>query len=507
MSPAHRLLAIDFGASGGKAFAGLFDEAGFRLEELHRFSHEGVTFHLPDADGALRERTYWDDTFLYQQILEAIRAYRLRFGPALDGIGIDTWGADGALLAPDGELLGKVYASRDHRLDAMAEALAARVDPERLYALTGIQFLPFNLSYQLLWLMTHRPDWVRPGCRFLPVPSLFYHYLGSAPMVDSTWASVTQLMEARTGRWCGEVLDALGIPPDLLPPIVAPGKPVGRLRLPLADALGVTPAPLIAVGSHDTASAFAAAPVDQPGEALIISSGTWSLVGALIPQPITTPEARRHNFSNEGGIGNIRFLKNCMGGWLAQELRRGWRHADGRETPWSELDALTLAAPPFGALVDPDDPGFFNPPDMEAALAAFCARTGQTPPATRGAWLRCVYESLALKYRQIQEQLAAVTGTPTRVIHIVGGGSRNALLNQFTADACDRPVIAGPTEATAVGNLMVQALGLGRLRRLADALPLIRHALPIRDFTPRAPGDWTAPYARFQAIAARASTA
>ncbi len=503
MSGGKRVLAIDFGASGGKCFAGTFEDGGFAMDEVHRFAHEGVTFHLPDAEGRLRERTHWDDTLLYQQILAGLHAYRLRFGAALDAIGIDTWGADGALFAPDGELIGKVYAYRDHRLDTMIDEVKARIDPARVYAITGIHFQPFNLSNQLLWLMTRRPGWVKPGCFFLPVPSLFYFYLGGVKMVDSSWASVTQLMDAKTRRWSDELLTALGIPADLLPPIVAPGRAVGRLHIPLAETLGVTPAPLIAVGSHDTASAFAAAPVDNPDDALIISSGTWSLVGKLIPEPITTPAAMRHNFSNEGGIGNTRFLKNCMGTWLAQELRRGWRNADGRETAWKELDALTLAAPAFTALVNPDDPGFYNPPAMEEAITAFCARTGQDKPASRGALLRCVYESLALKYRLVHEQLAEVTGRPAKAIHIVGGGSNNIMLNQFTADACGLPVIAGPGEATAVGNLMVQAVGLGLLRSLADAQPLIRKAFPIREYKPRNAGEWAAPYARFRKLCNR----
>ncbi len=497
MSKTTRVLAVDFGASGGKCFAGVFGPDGFSMEEVHRFAHEGVTFHTPDAAGRLTERTYWDDTLLYQNIRAGLNAFRLKFGASLDGIGIDTWGSDGALLAPDGEMLGKVYAYRDHRLDAMVAEVKARIDATRLYTITGIHFQPFNISNQLLWLMTRRPDWVRPGCSFLPVPSLFYYYLGGVKVVDSSWASVTQLMDAKTRRWSDEVLKALGIPLDLLPPIVAPGHVVGRLHLSLAESLGVTPAPLIAVGSHDTASAFAAAPVDHPEDALIISSGTWSLVGKLIPEPITNAAAMRHNFSNEGGIGNIRFLKNCMGTWLAQELRRVWRDADGRETPWKELDAMTLSAPAFGALVDPDEPGFYNPANMEEAIVAFCRRTGQAAPASRGACLRCVYESLALKYRLVHEQLAEITGRRAKAVHIVGGGSNNLMLNQFTADACGLPVIAGPSEATAVGNVMVQAVGLGLLRSLVEAQPIIRQAFSIREYKPRDPAAWDAPYARF----------
>ncbi len=491
-----RLFAIDFGASGGKCFAGLFGPDGFVMEEVHRFSHEGVVFAIPDASGRLIERMVWDDTLLYQEILNGLTAFRARFGESIDGIGLDTWGADAGLLSPDGELLSKVYAYRDHRLDGMIEEVKQRLDPTTLYGWTGIHFQPFNLSNQLLWLMTRRREWVRPGCFVLPIPSLFNFYLCGVRAVDSTWASVTQLMDARTRQWHPEILKALGIPSELLPPIVEPGTTLGLLHRPLAERIGISPAPVIAVASHDTASAFAAAPVKDPAEALIISSGTWSLVGRLIPSPITNAHALRYNFANEGGIGNIRFLKNCMGSWLAQELRRVWRRQDGRETPWKELDALTMLAPSFATLINPDDPCFYNPANMEEAIVGYCRRTGQPVPTTRGAFLRCIYESLALRYRFVKEQIEEVTGTPIRVIHIVGGGSHNIMLNQFTADACRLPVVAGPSEATAVGNLMVQALGLKQIRSMADAQPLIRKSIPIREFHPENPNPWEAAYRR-----------
>ncbi len=500
-----RMLAVDFGASGGKCFAGLLRDGVFAMEEVHRFAHEGVPFFLPARDGAIVERTYWDDTVLYQNILTGLREYRRRFGAVLDGIGIDTWGADGQFVSADGDLLGKVYAYRDRRLDHMIAEVKSRIAADRVYAITGIHFQPFNLSNQLLWFMQHRRESLRPGAFFLPIPSLFYYYLGGVRMVDSTWASVTQLMDARTRTWSAEILNALDIPAGVLPPIVAPGSDVGALTPAVAAAVGLGAVRLLAVGSHDTASAYAAAPVECNDDALIVSSGTWSLVGKLVPSPITTPDAMAANLSNEGGIGNTRLLKNCMGSWLVQELRRIWRNADGKETAWDELDALTTRAPAFRTLVDPDDPGFYHPVNMQTAIEAFCLRTGQPAPADRGAFLRTVYESLALAYRRIHEQISAVTGRPCRVVHIVGGGSRNELLNQFTADAMGLPVVAGPVEATAVGNLMVQAQGLGALRTLHDALPLIRKAFPIRDYAPHpaAGAAWEKAYSKFQRLASK----
>jgi len=398
----------------------------------------------------------------------------------------------------DGDMLGRVYCYRDHRLDAMIEQVKARIDAERLYTITGIHFQPFNISNQLLWFMLNRAELLQPGTFYLPVPALFYYYLGGGRYVDSSWASVTQLMDAATKNWSVEVLDALAIPHAVMPEIVAPGARVGALTRELAERLTLNEAPLVAVAAHDTASAFAAAPVSDPARALIISSGTWSLVGKLVDRPFTTREAMQANLSNEGGIGNIRLLKNCMGGWLVQELRRVWRVADGCEMDWKTMDSLTEQAAPFAALIDPDDAAFYNPANMEAAIAEFCRRTGQCVPEGRGAFMRVVYESLALKYRLINEQICGVTGSTTEVVHVVGGGSKNILLNQFAADALGLPVIAGPEEATAVGNIMVQAIGIGRIGSMAEAQPMIRSAFPIREYRPRNTGAWDAPYARFR---------
>ncbi|MBN1556926.1 MAG: rhamnulokinase [Lentisphaerae bacterium] len=493
-----RLLAVDLGASGGKCFAGTFDGDTFAMDEIHRFAHEGVSVFIADRTGVPAERTVWDDVLIYDHIVRGLQAYRREVAESLDSIGIDTWGADGQFVSADGDLAGKVYCYRDHRLDGMIGEVKKRIDARRLYEITGIHFQPFNVSNQLLWFMQHRGDALRPGSVYLPVPTLFLYYLGGVKAVDSTWASVTQVMDARTKQWSGEILDALGVPRDVMPEIVAPGAAVGRLQQPLAEAVGLNRARLTAAPGHDTASAFAAAPAEDTARSLIISSGTWSLIGKLVPEPITSDAAMAANISNEGGIGNVRFLKNCMGSWLVQELRRGWRVADGRESSWEELNALTEKGRPFAAFIDPDDPGFYNPPDMEAAIAGYCRQTGQDVPQDRGTLLRLVYESLALKYRRVNEQICGASGTETAVVHVVGGGCRNVLLNRFTADALGLPVLAGPEEATAVGNLMVQAVGLGILPDLHAALPLIKQAFAIRTFTPRDTASWNEAYARFQ---------
>jgi len=495
-----RFLAVDLGASGGKCFAGEFAQGAFAMQEIHRFAYECVSFHLPDGAGRSVERMVWDDTLIYAHILNGLRAYRREVADILDAIGIDTWGADGQFVTADGDLLGKVYAYRDHRLDKMIAQVKARIPAERIYAITGIHFQPFNVSNQILWFLQNRRHLLVPGVRYLPIPTLFYYYLGGSIKVDSSWASVTQLMDAKSKTWSGEILDKLGIPPGVLPEIVAPGAVIGKLHGKIAAGIGLNAASLVAVGAHDTASAFAAAPVDDPRAALIISSGTWSLVGKLVPEPITTARALAANLSNEGGIGNIRLLKNCMGGWLVHELRRAWRDADGKEMEWAALYAQAQAAAPFAALVDPDDAGFYNPADMEKAFVEYCRKTGQPAPATRGGLVRMAYESLALKYRMINEDICAVCGQRTSRVHIVGGGSQNELLNQFTADALGLPVLAGPVEATAVGNIMVQAMGLGVIRSLRDSLPIIKKAFPIREYQPTNTVAWDRAYARFRKL-------
>jgi rhamnulokinase len=456
-----------------------------------------VPFFLADRTGAVSARTYWNDTGIYREILKGLRAYRRALGPQLDAIGIDAWGADAQWIDADGETIGKLYGYRDHRLDDMVAEVRALMPADRIYGLTGIHFQPFNLNNQLRWFVTRRRALLRAGARVLPAPTLFNYYLGGCTQVDSTWASVTQLMDARRRAWSRPILRALGIPARVLPQIVPPGTVIGALQPGLAEMLGLNRAALVAVASHDTASAFAAAPLDDPRAALIVSSGTWSLVGRLLPRPITNAAAMAANISNEGGFGNIRFLKNCMGTWIVQELLRGWEAADGRRMSWDEVDAMTPAAPPFAAFLDPDDARFYNPPDMEAAIRDYLAAGGQPVPASRGGFLRLVYEGLALKYRLVNEQLAAVCRRPARVVHIVGGGCGNALLNQFTADSLGLPVLAGPREATAVGNLMAQALGLGLLPDLAAAQAPIRAAFPIATFTPGNRAPWETAYERF----------
>jgi rhamnulokinase len=489
-----RAFAVDLGASGGKCFVGTFDDGSFSMEEISRFDHESVTFFVEDSSGTVKEKNYWDDILLYNNIVKGLLRFRREVSDRLDGVGIDTWGTDGGIVTPEGDIIGKIYCYRDHRLDSMIDEVKRRIDPARIYEITGIHFQPFNISNQLLWFMLNRKHTLSPGCTYLPMPTIFNYYIGGIKKVDSTWASVTQLMDCHTKQWSREILDILGVPYEIMPQIVEPGTVVGALGDELSRSVGVSHAPIIAVGAHDTASAYAAAPVTDLDEALIISSGTWSLVGKLIPRPVTSPLAMENNISNEGGIGNIRFLKNCMGLWIAQELRRKWQREDGKELPWEELVNLVRRAEPFTAFIDPDDLRFYNPADMEKAVVDFLKETGQHVTSDRGTLLRIVYESLALTYRFVSEQLSSACGRDSKVVHIVGGGCKNEVLNQFTSDALCLPVFAGPDEATACGNLMAQAMALGIIPGIEHAAPLIRDAFSIKCYKPSDRSKWERVY-------------
>ncbi len=500
----RRVFAVDLGASGGKCFGATFRGDYFSMEEIHRFTHEGVSFFTQDSQNLISERTFWDDIFLYNNIIKGLRKYRREIADSLESIGIDTWGSDGHIVTKDGDILGKIYCYRDHRLDNMIDELKKRIDPFSIYKITGIHFQPFNISNQLLWFMLNRRYLLQPGCKFLPMPTIFYFYLGNISKIDSTWASVTQLMDAHLKQWSEKILDKLGIPEEIMPEIVEPGTIMGELLKPLADSLRLNQAKLIAVGSHDTASAYAAAPVVDSDKALIISSGTWSLIGKLIQKPITNSNAMSFNISNEGGIGNIRFLKNCMGTWIVQEILRAWQIEDGRELGWDEIIPLVERSQAFSAFIDPDDRSFYNPSNMEKAIATFCTRTDQNVPKDRGTFLRVVYESLAMKYQQVNEEISQVCGKPSTVVHIVGGGCNNELLNQFTSDATGLTVIAGPDEATAIGNIMVQAMGLRIISDLSVAVPIIRKAFRIKEYKPLNPALWKTEYERFKKILSKA---
>ncbi|HIE43624.1 MAG TPA: rhamnulokinase [Candidatus Omnitrophica bacterium] len=481
--------ACDLGASGGKFFAGIFEEGRFQMEEIHRFEHGPVTVFVKEPYRVMG-RMYWDDLYLYTNIIEALKKYRRDFSDHLDSLGIDTWGSDGQFFTKDGDTLDRIYCYRDHRLDAMVDEFTSLVDPWEVYQKTGIHFWPFNISNQIYWFRKYRPELFQKAAFFLSVPGIFYYYLCGAKITEYTWASVTQLLNAETKQWYEEIFRAIDVPSSIMAPVVQPSTYVGKLFPEITHQLNLNEVKMIAVPTHDTACAFASAPVEKEEEALIISSGTWSLIGKLILEPLITRESMEENFSNEGGVGNIRFLRNCMGTWPIQELRRIWKEKDGKETSWEEITDLAEKGETFSYFIDPDDNSFYNPTDMESAIQEYCKKTGQSIPVSRAEILNTVYLSLALKYALTKECLEKICNCHIKKVHIVGGGAKNELLNQYTANAVGVPVEAGPFEATAVGNLMVQAMGLGVLSSLKEAIPIIRNAFPIKTYRPVEQNKW-----------------
>jgi rhamnulokinase len=466
--------AVDLGASAGRVLLGSVGPGRLDLHEVHRFPNEAV--ELPDG-------LYWDALAIYQQVVVGL-AMAARREPDLHSVGIDSWGVDIGLLDADGRLLGNPHAYRDPRGSRGVAWVHERVRPEHLYARTGVQFLPFNTIYQLA-ASRDTPE-LDDAETMLLIPDLIGYWLTGERVAELTNASTTGLLDVATRDWAVDLVAASGIPARILPPLRVSGEQLGTLRRTVQGVTGLSPAsPVTLVGSHDTASAVAGIPATD-GSFGYISCGTWGLVGVELEAPILTPESRAANFTNEGGVdGRIRFLRNVSGLWLLQESLRAWE----RSGPKPELDALLAAAadmPGSGPLIDPDDPAFLSPGDMPARIADACRATDQPVPESRPAVVRCIVDSLAAAFARALRDAVRLSGQQVRVVHLVGGGSRNRLLCQLTADACELPLIAGPVEATAVGNVLVQA----RAHRLIEGdltslRALVQATQELRRFEPR----------------------
>jgi len=415
----------------------------------------------------------------------------------LDSIGVDTWGVDYALLDHRGALIENPYHYRDTRTDGIMDAVFERVPREEIYAVTGIQFLPFNTLYQLYAALRAEPALVASAHSLATIPDLLNYWLTGNLVSEYTNATTTQLLNANTRSWATGLLGRLDLPSRLLAPIVGPGTVVGSLKREVSAAFGGTP--VVAPACHDTGSAVAA--VSMPDKSAFLSSGTWSLLGAELPSPVITPLARDLNFTNEGGVcGTIRLLKNIAGLWLLQACRKRWS-TTGQEFAYADLLAAAEKEGSRGAfrtLFDPDHPTFLHPDNMPASIADYCGRTGQPVPADPPAYTRAILESLALKYRMVLESLEGLTGIRFDEIRIMGGGSKNRLLNQFTADATGRAVVAGPAEATALGNIAMQMLATGAVASLAEARQVIDRSFPVERFEPLAADLWDSQYQRFR---------
>ena len=483
-----QFLALDVGAESGRAVLGTLHEGLLALKEIHRFPNGGVP-----VLGTL----YWDILHIWKGLLDGL--YRAA-DYDLAGVGLDTWSVDFALLDSSGALLDNPVHQRDKRNNGMMARVFEKIPREELYRRTGIQFMQINTIYQLYAMALADAPALRYAATFLSIADLLNYWLSGRKAVEFSSATCTQFYDPLAGDWARDLLERLGIPTAMLPEVIPPGTILGPLKAPVPNLEGKTP--VIAVVTHDTGSAVAAVPTETE-RFVYISSGTWSLMGTEVYSPVITPDSLKYNFTNEGGAaGTYRFLKNSLGMWLAQECRRTWALA-GEEHSYDDMMQMAADAPPFGPLIDPEpsSPYFLAPGDMPARIRAFCDKTGQPRPESKGAVLRCIFESLALRYRLILEQLEEAMGHTMEVIHIVGGGSRNALLNQFTADATNRPVIAGPDEATSAGNIMVQAIATGHLGSIAEGRAMIRRSFDLARYEPHPSAAWDDAYARFQGLA------
>jgi rhamnulokinase len=475
-------LAFDLGAESGRAVLGRLSDGRIELEELHRFPNGGIR-----VQGAL----YWDTLRLWEEIQKGIHIAACRV--KLDGIGIDTWGVDFGLLGSDGLLLDLPRHYRDRRTQGVMEKLFERVPREEIFAQTGIQFLPFNTLYQLYAMKLAGSQVLKVAHHLLNTPDLFNYWLTGNARSEFTIASTTQFFDPRTMTWATGLLGSLDLPCQILGPAVAPGTALG----PMMEA---PHAPVYATAGHDTAAAVAAIPAVEGDPWCYISSGTWSLLGVELDRPTINDECLAYGCTNEVGVaGRIRLLKNIAGLWLLQECRRAWE-SEGSPYSYEQLTNMAAEARSFPAILDPDA----IPPcdNMPREIAAWCLETGQEPPADCAAYTRAILEALALRYRQVLEHLEKLTGRRIETIHIVGGGSRNRVLNQFTADCTGRVVIAGPVEAAAIGNILVQAMGAGELNGLEELRAVVRHSFAPERFEPRPAPEWDRAYDRFQELGA-----
>jgi rhamnulokinase len=476
-------LAIDLGAESGRIVMGSLQEGLLALREVHRF-----------PTGALRvgESLHWDIPRLFNEVRTGL-ARTSDAGVRIESVGTDSWGVDYMLVRADGTLLGPTFHYRDPRTARGVKLAHARVSWPEIFAESGIQFMPLNTLYQLA---TENPERLEEAAHLLLIGDGFNHFLSGAVAAEVTLASTSMLYNPIAHAWSGTLLERLGLPARLFARIVPAGSPLGRLREDLSRELGQGEVEVVASCSHDTAAAVAGVPAHGEGWAYL-SSGTWSLMGLELLEPVMTDTARKLNFTNEIGFGGtIRFLKNVSGLWLVQECRRAWAEGDEAQD-YTTLVQLAAGAPRFQSLIHPADPRFLAPDGMPERIAGFCREHGEPVPATPGEMVRCIFESLALLYRLTREELEAATGRSIRRLHIVGGGSQNALLNQFTANALQVPVWAGPAEATAAGNLLVQAAALGRVRDLAEIRAIVRNSFELERYEPEDAAEWDAAYARF----------
>ncbi len=491
MSGGTAYIAVDLGAESGRVFLGGFDGDRLSFEEVHRFPNLPV--RLPDG-------LHWDVLRLYRDVKDGIARAVSRAGGRVESVGIDSWAVDFGLLDRDGTLVAEPWHYRDARTEGMMERAFSRVPREEIYSTTGIQFMPINTLYQLLSMEGTAA--LQRAERLLMIPDLLAYWLSGTTTGERTNATTTQLFDVRRRAWAVDLMRRLGVPERIFPEVIEPGTKLGPTLGEVSEELGAC-LEVTAVASHDTASAVVAVPAEGSDFAYV-SSGTWSLVGLELSEPVLTEDAMRANFTNEGGFGHTtRFLRNVMGLWILQECRRHWSR-QGADVSYEGLMQAAELAPSLARLIDPDDPAFLPPGNMPARVRDYCARTGQSAPESPAELARCVLESLALRYRWVIERAQQLTGRCVSTVHVVGGGANNALLCRMTADATGLPVRAGPAEATALGNLLVQAHARGRVGSLEEMREVVRRSARVVAYEPgpEARDEWDEAYERQTALSA-----
>jgi rhamnulokinase len=483
-------LGVDLGAESGRVMAGNFNGQTISIQEIHRFPNGPVNFA-----GTLR----WDVLRLWSEISYGLKKAADKYGAAIRSVGVDTWGVDYVLLSKHDDLVCQPYNYRDPRTQGMMNFANQRVSKEDIYRETGLQFMEINTLYQLLAANQRQPETLKQASHFLMIPDFFHWLLCGAKVVEFTNATTSQCLSATTRDWATPMLQKLELPTHISPQVVTPGTQLGTLKAEVMLATGLKKIPVIAPPTHDTASAVVGVPTQNTGKAnwAYISSGTWSLIGVEVPQAILTKEALAQNITNEGGVdGTYRLLKNVMGLWLVQGIRKSFEK-QGQKYHYSELTTFAHQSEPFRTIINPNDPRFLAPDDMLQAIVSYCEEHGQLVPQTPGQFVRCALESLALKYRLVLTGIEQLTGEKLEVIHIVGGGTNNDLLNQFTANACGKKVITGPVEATVLGNLLIQARSLGDIGSLGQIRDVVRNSFMLQSYEPQKLDEWNAAYERY----------
>lgn len=482
-------LAFDLGASSGRAILGTLENGSLKLTEIHRFKNQMTRIH---------NSFYWNIFSLFDELKTGLKKCITEFGVQPDSIGIDTWGVDYALVNGKGRLAGLPFAYRDHRTDDSMEQFFRHLPKEETYLLSGIQFMQFNTLFQLFASVQNADSELKTAERLLFTPDALNYLFTGVQKNEYTIASTSQMLKPGKAEWEYRLFDIAGIDKKLGGEIIQPATILGTILPEIQEETGSAGIPCVAVASHDTASAVVSVPAEGKNWAYL-SSGTWSLLGIESPIPLVSEKSLEMNFTNEGGVeGTTRFLKNIMGMWLIQECKRIWDQK--KEMGWQEIVNESTNADPFKCFINPDDPQFLNPGNMPEAIRNFCRKTNQFIPETKDQIARCIFDSLALKYKFTLAQIESITGKRIEKLHIIGGGANNEMLNQFTANATGVPVVAGPSEATAIGNILMQARALGMLKSLAEARKVVQQSFDVKTFTPVSDGKWNKAFKIFERL-------